>query len=57
MLAVGSTPVGYSRVPGTKEIGYEIRGDSAVLAAKQAVELEFEEGYRKRIWVVADLFE
>ncbi len=45
-------------VPGTREVGFGVRdggtaGGTAELIAQQAMELEFEEGYRKRIWVTA----
>lgn len=50
-LAAGGHPRGYSALPGTREVGYHVHGDTADLYASQAVELEFEAGYRTRIWV------
>lgn len=54
-LASGGHPQGYSVLPGTREIGYHVDGDTADLFASQAVELEFENGYRSRIWVRSPL--
>jgi hypothetical protein len=56
-IARGATPMGYSIVPGSTEIGYDIRGSAAVLVARRAMELEFEDGYRKRYWLNAPLFQ
>lgn len=50
-LARGGHPQGYSVLPGTREVGYRVHDDVAELFASQAVELEFENGYRSRIWV------
>jgi hypothetical protein len=54
-LARGGHPSGYSVVPGTREIGYSVTGDSAEMVAVQAIELDFEHGYRKRVWISAPL--
>lgn len=50
-LARGGHPLGYSVLPGTREIGYHVHENTADLIAAQAVELEYENGYRSRIWV------
>ena len=55
-VARGGAPTGYSAVPGTMEIGYDVDGSEATVVAQRAVELEFEGGYRKRYWVKATLF-
>ena len=56
LVARGGAPTGYSVVPGTMEIGYDVRGSEATVVAQRAVELEFEGGFRKRYWVKATLF-
>jgi hypothetical protein len=56
IVAHGPAPVGYSTVPGTTEVGYDVRGSEAVIIARQAVEIEFDGGYKKRYWVKAPLF-
>lgn len=53
----GQMPLEFTTVPGSTEIGYDIRGNEAVLIARKAVEVEFGKGYRKRYWVTAPLFE
>jgi hypothetical protein len=56
-LLSGPAPVGFSPVPGTTEVGYDIHGTEAHLIAQRAVEVEFAGGYSKRYWVKAPLFE
>jgi hypothetical protein len=56
LVARGGAPLGYSIVPGTTEIGYDVQGSEATLVARRAMELEFEGGFRKRYWVTATLF-
>lgn len=56
IVAHGPAPLGYSTVPGTTEVGYDVRGSEAVIIARQAVELEFDGGYTKRYWVKTPLF-
>lgn len=51
----GHMPEQTSVVPGTTEVGYDIRGNEAVLVAKRAVEVDFGGGFRKRYWVTTDL--
>ena len=53
----GQMPVGFATVPDSTEIGYDIRGDDAVLIARKAVEVDFGNGYRKRYWITTPLFE
>lgn len=53
----GGMPLEFTTVPGSTEIGYDIRGNQAVLIARKAVEVDFGNGYRKRYWVTAPLFE
>jgi hypothetical protein len=55
--AKGAMPVAFTTVPGSTEIGYDIRGDEAVLIARKAVEVDFGRGYRKRYWVTTPLYE
>lgn len=56
IVAAGAAPVGYSTVPGTTEVGYDLRAHSAVLVAQRAVEVDFGRGLRKRYWVSAPIF-
>jgi hypothetical protein len=42
-------------VPGTTEVGYEVVGNEAVLAARRLVEVGLGRGCRKQYWVVAPL--
>jgi hypothetical protein len=44
----GDMPVGFAVVPGTTEIGYDVEGDAALLAAQREVELDFGGGLKKR---------
>jgi hypothetical protein len=52
----GKMPVDFTTVPGSIEIGYDIRGDAAVLIARKAMEVDFGGGYRKRYWITVPLF-
>lgn len=54
-LTRGGHPHGYSVLPGTREVGYHVHGDTADLVVSQSVELEFDAGYRSRIRVWAPL--
>jgi len=56
-VARGAMPLEFTTVPGSTEIGYDIRGNVAVLVARKAVEVDFGNGYRKRYWVTTPLFE
>ncbi len=56
-LAKGSIPRSFSVVPGTYEIGYAIKGDKAVLVARNEVEADCGGGYRKRFALEVPLFE
>lgn len=48
----GEAPKKYTVVPDTTEIGYDIRNNEAILVARQVMEAEFENGYKKLYWVV-----
>jgi hypothetical protein len=52
----GSMPLQYTVVPGSTEVGYDIRGNNAIIVARRAIEVDFGNGYLKRYWVVAPLF-
>lgn len=56
LLLKGPAPVGFSTVPGTSEVGYEMRNSEAVIIAQRAVEVEFTGGFRKRYWIKAPLY-
>jgi hypothetical protein len=53
----GTAPTGYHLVPGSTEVGYEIREGAAALIARQAVELEFGPRFRKRYWLQAPVYQ
>jgi hypothetical protein len=51
----GGVPLGFSTLPNSTEIGYDIQGDEATLVARKAVEVDFGGGFRKRYWVTVPL--
>ena len=51
----GRAPSDAVVVPGTTEVGYEVIGNEAVLAARRLVEVGLGRGCRKQYWVVAPL--
>jgi len=51
----GKMPLGYTVVPTSTEVGYAIRGNTAVVAARQAIEVDFGNGIYKRYWIETDL--
>jgi hypothetical protein len=52
----GDVPAQYTIVPGSTEIGYDVRGNHALVVARRAVEVDFGRGIRKRYWVTAPIF-
>ncbi len=52
----GQMPLGFTTVPGSTEIGYDIRGNEAIVIAHKVVEVDFGNGYRKRYLVTVPLF-
>jgi hypothetical protein len=50
-------PLHYSTVPGTTEIGYDIRSNEARLVAQKIVEIDFGNGYSKLYKLVAPILE
>jgi hypothetical protein len=53
----GRMPLHSTTVPGSTEVGYEIRGNDAVLVAQKSVEVDFGNGYRKLYRVVTPILE
>ncbi len=53
----GKLPLHSAIVPGSTEVGYDIRGNHAILIARRLVEVDFGNGYSKQYWVVVPLFE
>jgi hypothetical protein len=51
----GQTPLQFSVVPKSTEIGYDIRGDEAVPIARRSVEVDFGGGFHMRCWVTAPI--
>ena len=57
MAARGAAPVSVSVVPGSTEVGYDLRGSSARLVAHRELEVDFGDGLRKRYQVMAPIVE
>jgi hypothetical protein len=53
----GAAPLSASVVPGSTEVGYDLRKDSARLVARRELEVDFGDGLRKRYQVVAPILE
>jgi hypothetical protein len=53
----GEMPLSFTEVPGSTEVGYDIRGNSASLVARKAIEADFGGVLRKRYWVTAPLLQ
>jgi Family of unknown function (DUF6345) len=56
LIARGPSPVGYTIVPGSTEIGYDIKGDIAQLIACRSIEIQFLGGYRKLYHIETPIF-
>jgi hypothetical protein len=52
----GQGPVGFSVVPGSTEVGYDLTTDTAELIATRTIEVDFGSGYRKLYRIDAPLF-
>lgn len=55
LAARGAAPLNLGVLPGTTEIGYGIRSNTARLVAREAIEIECRRGFRKRYWIQSDL--
>ncbi|MCV2449236.1 DUF6345 domain-containing protein [Paracoccus sp. DMF] len=55
LAARGAAPLELTVLPGTQEIGYGIRSNTARLVARKAIEIECRRGFRKRYWIQSDL--
>jgi len=53
----GEMPLRFTVVPGSTEVGYDIRGNDAVVVARRAIEADFGSGYLARYWVTVPLVE
>ena len=53
----GKMPLQYSTVPGSTEVGYDVKGNHARLAASKLIEVDFGRGLRKQYRVVAPILE
>jgi hypothetical protein len=53
----GSVPTQFETVPGSTEVGYQIRGNEAVLVAQRLIEVDFGDGYRKQYKLTAPILE
>lgn len=52
----GPGPVGFTVVPGSTEVGYDFKGDTAELMATRTIEVDFGSGYKKLYRIEAPLF-
>ena len=55
LIVRGSMPVQYTTVPGTTEIGYEVRDDETYLAIRRGIEVDFGNGFHMRYWIVVPI--
>jgi hypothetical protein len=53
----GEMPLNFTEVPGSTEVGYDIRSNTANLVARRAIEVDFGGVIRKRYWVSVPLLE
>jgi len=53
----GKMPVSYTVVPGTYEIGYALKGNEAILIARQDIEVDCGSGYQKRYAIEVPLLQ
>jgi len=53
----GEMPLGFTVVPGSTEVGYDIRGNTTSLVARRAIEADFGGVLRKRYWVTVPLLQ
>ena len=56
-IVKGTLPLEFHPVPGTTEVGYEIRQNYAILAVRRLTEADFGGGYRTQYWVLAAILE
>jgi hypothetical protein len=56
LISRGPSPVGYTIVPGSTELGYDISGDIAQLIASRSIEVQFVGGYRKLYRIESAIF-
>jgi hypothetical protein len=56
IVAKGAGLTGFTTIPGTTEIGYTVKGDSAQLIATKSIEVDFGGGYRKLYRIEAPIF-
>lgn len=55
LAARGAAPLQLQILPGTTEIGYGIRSNTARLVARHGIEIQCVRGFRKRYWIQSDL--
>lgn len=53
----GQIPMQFTIIPGSDQIGYDIRDDEAVPIARRAIDVDFGNGYHKRYWIRAATLE
>lgn len=55
LAARGAAPLNLTILPGTTEVGYGIRSNTARIVAREGIEIECARGFRKRYWMQSDL--
>lgn len=53
----GEMPLSFTVVPFSREVGYDIQGNTAVVVAREAIEVDFGDGLRARYWVTVPLLD
>ena len=55
LAARGAAPLHLTILPGTTEVGYGIRSNTARIVAREGIEIECARGFRKRYWMQSNL--
>ena len=55
LAARGAAPLNLTILPGTTEVGYGIRSNTARIVAREGIEIECARGFRKRYWMQSNL--
>lgn len=55
LAARGAAPLNLTILPGTTEVGYDIRSNTARIVAREGIEIECVRGFRKRYWMQSNL--
>ncbi|RCW88659.1 DUF6345 domain-containing protein [Paracoccus lutimaris] len=55
LAARGAAPLNLTILPGTTEVGYGVRSNTARIVAREGIEIECARGFRKRYWMQSNL--